>query len=143
MTELWTSAIARLSDKIAPQNFDMWLRPIECNSIDGETLHLQAPNPYVKLWFESNYLETVLLEIKAATGTHYQVEFEVGESNDSTSDEIDEDEIPTQERLAPNVAPNVAGSVSPGPGSSKRDQTPMMGVRLQEHDASGQHQEGL
>jgi len=95
----------------------MWLRPIECNSIDGETLHLQAPNPYVKLWFESNYLETVLLEIKAATGTHYQVEFEVGESNDSTSDEIDEDEIPTQERLAPNVA----GSVSPGPGSSKRD----------------------
>ena len=120
MTELWTSAIARLSDKIAPQNFDMWLRPIECQSIDGETLHLQAPNPYVKLWFESNYLETVLLEIKAATGTHYQVEFEVRENNDDASEEIDEDEIPTQERLVPKVA----GDSSVGTDSkniSKRD----------------------
>ncbi len=134
MTKLWTSAIARLSDKIAPQNFDMWLRPIECQSIDGETLHLQAPNPYVKLWFESNYLETVLLEIEAATGTHYQVEFEVQESND-TSEELDEDDIPTQERLAPKAR----GSVSPDIGSeniSKRDKTPMMGVRLQ--STSGQ-----
>ncbi len=147
MTELWTSAIARLSDKIAPQNFDMWLRPIECQSIDGETLHLQAPNPYVKLWFESNYLETVLLEIKAATGTHYQVEFEVRESNDSTSEEeIDEDEIPTQERLAPKVAGSVSPSISPNIESkniSKRDQTPMMGVRLQQRDSAGQHQEGI
>ena len=55
LNELWSSALRRLSSKIAPQNFDMWLRPIECDSIDGQVLRLKAPNPYVKLWFESNY----------------------------------------------------------------------------------------
>ncbi len=73
----------RLSSKIAPQNFDMWLRPIECDSIDGRVLRLTAPNPYVKLWFESNYLETILSELRAETGTTYQVEFEVLDSTSS------------------------------------------------------------
>lgn len=77
LKELWSTALRRLSTKIAPQNFDMWLRPIECDSIEGHTLRLKAPNPYVRLWFESNYLETVLSELQAETGTTYEVEFEV------------------------------------------------------------------
>ncbi len=59
----------------------MWLRPIECDSIDGQTLRLKAPNPYVRLWFESNYLDTVLSELQAETGTEYEVEFEVLDPN--------------------------------------------------------------
>ena len=27
--ELWESALGRLSSKVSPQNYDMWLRPIE------------------------------------------------------------------------------------------------------------------
>lgn len=77
MNELWSSALRRLSSQIAPQNFDMWLRPIECDSIDGDTVHLKVPNPYVRLWFESNYLESVLSAMRAETGTTYQVEIEV------------------------------------------------------------------
>ncbi len=108
MNELWSSAMRRLSDKIAPQNFDMWLRPIECRSIEGELVCLEAPNPYVKLWFESNYLETVLSELRDQTGTNYQVKLEVkapavGEG--SADLPLDEDDIPTQEHL-PKPSPS-------------------------------------
>lgn len=75
MTELWSSALRRLSTKIAPQNFEMWLRPIECRKIEGKTLILEAPNPYVRLWFESNYLSVVLDELRSETEVEYQVEF--------------------------------------------------------------------
>jgi len=68
----------RLSTQIAPQNFDMWLRPIECDSIDdNNVVRIKVPNPYVRLWFESNYLESVLSELRAETGLTYQVEIEV------------------------------------------------------------------
>jgi len=73
----WQSALGRLSSKVSPQNFDMWLRPIECVGQDGSVLLLRAPNSYVRLWFESNYLETVLDEIRAATGVPYRVELSV------------------------------------------------------------------
>ena len=76
MTALWSSALRRLEGKIAQQNFDMWLRPIECRAIEGRTIRLRAPNPYVKLWFESNYLTAVLDELRAETAVEYAVEFE-------------------------------------------------------------------
>ncbi len=77
MNELWSSALRRLSSQIATQNYDMWIRPIECHSISEQTIHLKIPNPYVRLWFESNYMESILSELKAETGTTYQVEIEV------------------------------------------------------------------
>lgn len=125
MNELWNAALERLSNKIAPQNFDMWLRPIECHSCEGLTLRLEAPNPYVKLWFESNYLETVLLEIKAQTGTQYQIELEVKEQVETLAgakcDDSDDD-IPTQERIRPNFSTN--GSTEGG--TQSKSEPPLM-----------------
>lgn len=76
MTDIWSTALRRLSTKIAPQNYEMWLRPIECRGIDGRTITLRAPNQYVRLWFESNYLSVVLDELRNETTSEYLVEFE-------------------------------------------------------------------
>jgi chromosomal replication initiator protein len=74
---LWNSALTRLSSKVAPQNYEMWLRPIECREIAGDRIVLRAPNPYVRLWFESNYLPIVLEELRRDYNRTYTVEFEV------------------------------------------------------------------
>ncbi len=80
--ELWETTLARLIGRVSPQNFDMWLRPIEFVSLEGSVLHLRAPNAYVRLWFESNYLDTVLDEIRVATGISLRVELSVEASGD-------------------------------------------------------------
>lgn len=74
---LWSEAMARISTRIAAPNYEMWLRPIECKRIAGETIVLRAPNQYVRLWFESNYLDVVLDELQRETRRLYTVEFEV------------------------------------------------------------------
>jgi chromosomal replication initiator protein len=61
---LWDEAVGRLRSRVTPQNYDMWLRPIELTSWDGLTLHLRAPNSYVRLWFESNFLSTLVKELR-------------------------------------------------------------------------------
>ena len=75
--ELWEAALARLASRVSPQNFDMWLRPIEYVGLDGGVLRLRAPNAYVRLWFESNYLDAVLDDIRATTGAELRVELVV------------------------------------------------------------------
>src|SRR3954453_20765780 len=72
---LWDEAVGRLRSKVSPQNYDMWLRPIELLSFDGATLRLRAPNSYVRLWFESNFLGTLLKEIHEL-GHDVRVEFD-------------------------------------------------------------------
>ncbi len=79
MTALWNSALTRLSSKIAPHNFELWLRPIECLGIDGDRLRLRAPNHYVKLWFESNYLAHVLEELRREDDRTFKVEIDIVE----------------------------------------------------------------
>ncbi len=77
---IWDEAVDRLRSRVSPQNFDMWLRPIELTSFDGSILRLRAPNSYVRVWFESNFLGTLLEEIQGL-GHHVRVEFEP-DSND-------------------------------------------------------------
>jgi chromosomal replication initiator protein len=72
---IWEEAVERLRSKVSPQNYDMWLRPIELLSFDGSLLRLRAPNSYVRLWFESNFLGTLLREIQEL-GHEVQVEFD-------------------------------------------------------------------
>src|ERR1700759_469916 len=73
---LWDEAVDRLRSRVSPQNFDMWLRPIELTSWDGDTVRLRAPNSYVRIWFESNFLATLVEELTELGQAAIRVEFE-------------------------------------------------------------------
>jgi chromosomal replication initiator protein len=72
----WDEAVGRLKSRVSSQNYDMWLRPIELRSFDGSTLRLRAPNSYVRVWFESNFLGGLLQEIRELGHDAVHVEFE-------------------------------------------------------------------
>ncbi|MGE0396060.1 MAG: chromosomal replication initiator protein DnaA [Kofleriaceae bacterium] len=73
---LWDEAVGRLRSRVSSQNYDMWLRPIEVRSFDGGTLRLRAPNSYVRIWFESNFLQTLLKDLRELGHDELRVEFE-------------------------------------------------------------------
>jgi chromosomal replication initiator protein len=66
---LWNQALDRLRARVSEQNFTMWLRPMECTTLEDGVLRLRAPNSYVRLWFESNFLEAALAEVRTLAGT--------------------------------------------------------------------------
>jgi chromosomal replication initiator protein len=78
MTEahVWDQALDRLRNRVSQQNYDMWLAPIECTSWGGGKLRLRAPNSYVRLWFESNFLDALRSEVQTVTGEDVTVEFD-------------------------------------------------------------------
>ncbi len=78
---VWEVALERLSSRLSPQNFEMWLRPIELVSASESdagtpTLRLRAPNSYVRLWFESNFLEVTVTELRTILGKDLIVAFD-------------------------------------------------------------------
>jgi chromosomal replication initiator protein len=72
----WDEAVGRLRSRLTPQNYDMWLRPIEVTSWDGAILRLRAPNSYVRLWFESNFLSSLVQELRDMGHQEVRVEFD-------------------------------------------------------------------
>src|SRR5215211_7120228 len=75
----WDEAVGRLKERVSPQNYDMWLRPIEVRSWDGATLRLRAPNSYVRLWFESNFLTALVKELRDLGHEQVRIEFDESE----------------------------------------------------------------
>jgi chromosomal replication initiator protein len=73
---LWDEAVGRLRTRISPQFFDMWVRPLEVTSWDGTTLRLRAPNSYVRLWVEQNFLDTLRSEIRELGHDHVAIVFD-------------------------------------------------------------------
>ncbi len=79
-SEVWQIAIGSLEERINPHNFNMWLKPIECQGITDSLITLKAPNRYIKEWFEDNYLTIVLQEIRNITQKDFDVAFEYDEN---------------------------------------------------------------
>lgn len=98
MTALWDSALRTIQEKIAEPNYEMWLRPIECLDVNESNITLRAPNPYVRLWFESNYLPVILGEIHEQTGINFDVSF----SEDASPESPD---LPKAEVVYPTAPP--------------------------------------
>jgi len=72
----WDEAVGRLRERVSPQNYDMWLRPIELMSWDGAILRLRAPNSYIRMWFESNFLPSIVKELQHLGHQEVRVEFD-------------------------------------------------------------------
>src|ERR1044072_8962811 len=72
----WDEAVGRLKSRVSPQNYDMWLRPIEVTSWDGALLRLRAPNSYIRFWFESNFLQSLVKELRDLGHEEVRVEFD-------------------------------------------------------------------
>ena len=124
--QIWDEAVGRLRSRVSPQNYDMWLRPIEVRSFDGATLRLRAPNSYVRLWFESNFLGTLLQEMQDLGHNAVRVEFEPDSEERPAPDpepapvqaaavpEIPRETLaPTPEPEGPSIAAPEAASLNP------------------------------
>jgi chromosomal replication initiator protein len=77
MGDIWTEALRGLQPRLGSQTFDMWLRPIQLQSIEGDLLRLSAPNRFLKEWFETHYLQAVLDELLSLTKREFRVEIDV------------------------------------------------------------------
>ena len=54
----WQRCIDRLEGDLAPEHFNAYVRPLQAVE-DGSTLHLLAPNPFVREWVEEHLLERI------------------------------------------------------------------------------------
>ena len=99
--ELWNQALAALKQRINPHNYDMWLRPIVCLSVEDKQLNLRAPNRYIKEWFEDNYLPVVLQELKNQGNEGFTVQLETEEPPQPAKETPSEEELAKAESAEP------------------------------------------
>lgn len=75
---LWQQCLAVLKEEVSPQNFSMWLRPLQAQQDDGR-LVLYASNRFILDWVRDNYLERVRALLSELAGNQSpKLQLEVG-----------------------------------------------------------------
>lgn len=100
MTNIWSEAIQGLQPRLGAQTYDLWIRPLELRQVHGHRLYLTAPNRFMKEWFENHYRDVVLDEIRARTAQDFELEIDIGE---------------TQQQAAPAVVAATPAPAEPAP----------------------------
>lgn len=55
---MWQKCVSNLQDELPSQQFNTWIRPLQAQG-DGASIHLMAPNRFVKDWVNDKFLERI------------------------------------------------------------------------------------
>jgi chromosomal replication initiator protein len=119
MSELWDQAITTIQQQMKSQNFDIWLRPIECHSIADGTVTLRVPNRFFQDYVDANYVKLIRDQLHDLTGRDYQVDFVIAEAGPPAPG-ASPPSIPAPGSIRDgqggngNARPAASGSASPG-----------------------------
>ena len=66
---LWSQCLARLEDELSPQQYNTWIRPLQAELTDNNTLRLLSPNRFVQDWVTERFrgrIEEMLTQMSDA-----------------------------------------------------------------------------
>jgi chromosomal replication initiator protein len=75
MNELWQKVLLTVKDKVNPQSFETWIRPIKPLSIENNQLKLHVPNRFFQDWIRDNYLSLIRTALLEETQSDFSVSF--------------------------------------------------------------------
>jgi chromosomal replication initiator protein len=114
MEHIWSQVQESLRSKLGPQNFEIWIRPIQITAVNGGDVELEVPNRYYQEWIQANYGADLCSGLSEALGHPVEVRFRYAQSVQSadspTADELEygEADATSQEAKSPRTAPGVA-----------------------------------
>ncbi len=84
-TSIWQQCVEALQDKLTPQQFNTWIRPLQAE-VRADTICLWAPNRFVCDWVKESYLPNIheLLN-HFSTGTAPQLVLQIGKKDNGAA----------------------------------------------------------
>jgi len=82
---IWEESIKIIKEKISPQNFETWIRPLKVASIEDNHASLSVPNKFFKDWLTENYRNVISEAISSSAGKEYVIDFIILQESEKNS----------------------------------------------------------
>lgn len=94
MEHKWPDIQALLKRQIAPNAFNIWIRPTRLLDIKEDKVTLGCPNKFFISWVKDNYLAMIRDAFKTLTSREYQIEFRVDVPEKEPRDQHEDKQLP-------------------------------------------------
>ena len=111
---LWRKCLDHLQDELPPTQFNTWVRPLQAE-LNGNELHLLAPNRFVKDWVNDRFLVRItelageinqdVVQVKVKVGSKGAVTAPNVPTSINTNSPVDADKRSSKKRYQPSTDP--------------------------------------
>jgi len=77
LNALWARLLAALEGQVPEPALASWLRPCRLTSLDGDHLHVGAPNPFTRDWVAHHHVDTIRAAARTVLGGNPRVSIEI------------------------------------------------------------------
>ena len=80
-SHLWKAACDRFRERLNPDIYEMWFKPLDLGGVEETSVRILAPNDFVSIWLRDNYQEVIQSEITEVFGDTFRALIEVKEDS--------------------------------------------------------------
>ncbi len=75
MDILWEKSVSRIRERVSPQNFDTWIKPLRLAAREDNHVRFLVPNRFFRDWLADNYQAIIAEALTEAAGVPLSVDF--------------------------------------------------------------------
>jgi chromosomal replication initiator protein len=75
--DFWSKVVDSLKERVGQQNFDIWIKPIQFLSMEGEKVELEVPNRFFKDWINEHFSSFIKDTLSFLTQKSCHLEFKI------------------------------------------------------------------
>jgi len=77
MEDLWSKVTYSLKERIGPQNFDIWIKPIQLLSVNDDKVEMEVPNRFFREWINEHYSSQIKDAFFLLTQKPFHLQFKI------------------------------------------------------------------
>ena len=77
MSKLWQDALSQLEERLNPQHFTTWIKPLRLVRIDRDLVVLEVTNRFVLDWVRDNYAKLIQQVLAELSAVSYRLQIDV------------------------------------------------------------------
>jgi len=81
MQAIWQKTTENLEKVLSERDFATWIKPVNFNHTESDTVYLSVPTSFFKEWLEDHYLTVLSSALSVAAGKNLTIEFIINESS--------------------------------------------------------------
>ncbi len=98
---LWQETLSHLEKTLSVQNFNTWIKPIECTGLNKDIINLEVPNRFILDWVRENYSLLIQETISQIGAVSYNIKYSIKSVSNENKDEK-KSKIKTEEKTEIN-----------------------------------------
>jgi len=112
INDLWNSCLSELQKRLGPQEFNTWIRPLQCVETDTGEVTLLAPNRFVLDWVTEKYYDVIVTVLASLSASSPTLSIQLGSSREKAAVKSRRGQLsPAKPKPVPGSGVNFNGGV--------------------------------